>query len=302
MNNFKTINPDAIGPLLERAKSTFKSGHLFWPKKQTNLSFVCGKNPQSGSSFRNLFLDFNKNKDSLTPVLAEVTFHNLLQADNNIVFNLADLEHLIAQIADSILIFVESPGSMAEIGFFSAMKEISAKSIIIIPSEYQGPSFINTGPAAICEHKTKYKPGRFVITSGQENTVFSGIIDSLSPFFKEKKSRTSLKNEGNFKKFPIKEQFYIIRELIYCFSPIPKDDLFFLIKELFGTFDKDKVIQCLAILTSIPNGIHLAEDGNYTTAPDTGMLIEYSGDELRAEALVFYNKHMPSRYHTGETV
>lgn len=299
LKDINNINKDAIGPLIESAKNTFRSGHLFWPKKRNHISFICGKAPQDGDSFRNSFLSYNESlleKERLAPILAEVTFNNLVDLDNKYVFNLAELEKLIANVADSIIIFIESPGSMAEAGFFAALPDIAAKSIVITPFEHQGNSFINIGPVAILVNKTVYKPGQFQIMQGQENVIFPKIMSTLQPYIKERTHRQKLTLKEKFKELSIAEQFYLLRELVYCFSPLSREDIHFLLNEIFGHYDKDIVSQCIAVLSAIEGGVYLTDDQLFAMPSKAGMLLEYNGDELRSNVLLFYGKHLQERH------
>lgn len=62
--------------------------------------------------------------------------------------NLLDFENYLAALASCIVIFVESPGSIAELGCFSVMKHVSPKLLIIFEQRFAdgAPSFITRGP------------------------------------------------------------------------------------------------------------------------------------------------------------
>ena len=60
---------------------------------------------------------------------------------------LAALEEFIGQMADAIVLFPESPGSYAELGYFAKTDKMAKKSLIISNSKFQGrDSFISLGP------------------------------------------------------------------------------------------------------------------------------------------------------------
>jgi hypothetical protein len=70
--------------------------------------------------------------------------------------NLLDLEYYIAALVQAVLLFVESPGSICELGAFVKMREIREKLIVILPSEYiNHPSFITNGAIKFLEHRNK---------------------------------------------------------------------------------------------------------------------------------------------------
>ena len=58
-----------------------------------------------------------------------------------------DFENYIAHISSCILIFLESPGTFAELGLFAARKPLARKTFLVKDTNFQGHSFINLGPA-----------------------------------------------------------------------------------------------------------------------------------------------------------
>lgn len=76
-------------------------------------------------------------------LLAEAAFNALAKSHFS---NLLDLEEYIAAIVASVLLIVESPGSMCELGAFVKTVEIREKLIVVVPSEFKNvPSFITKG-------------------------------------------------------------------------------------------------------------------------------------------------------------
>jgi hypothetical protein len=61
--------------------------------------------------------------------------------------DLLELEELLAGLSACILLFVESPGAIAEFGAFSQMALLREKLIVVVErSHYDRPSFIRNGP------------------------------------------------------------------------------------------------------------------------------------------------------------
>ena len=77
-------------------------------------------------------------------ILSEEVWENGF--DKNI--DLLTFEDFLAEVSDSIILFVESPGSFCELGAFTYVDEIFSKKLIIALDErYQhSSSFITTGP------------------------------------------------------------------------------------------------------------------------------------------------------------
>ncbi len=116
-----------------------------------NLVFLCGgathNDPQSYESARDYFhRHLKKNHPSLIKRvrLAEV-INNWF--DHDIFSDLLELEEYIAALADLIVLFVESPGSIAELGAFATSNLLRPKTLAIVSSTYkQTGTFIADGP------------------------------------------------------------------------------------------------------------------------------------------------------------
>ena len=66
--------------------------------------------------------------------------------------NLLELEEQIAGLSALILLFVESPGSIAELGAFSEVKPLRDKLVTIVEeNHYNSKSFIKEGPLTLLE-------------------------------------------------------------------------------------------------------------------------------------------------------
>lgn len=78
-------------------------------------------------------------------VLAEEVITSWFRPDS--YSNLLELEEDLASIASIIPIFLESPGSFAEIGSFASNKELAKKVLVLQNEEFsRNESFINLGP------------------------------------------------------------------------------------------------------------------------------------------------------------
>ena len=116
--------------IYESLESLFYSGSIFLSKHQ-HFSFVCGKADDENSK-RALFLKYlkeNSHTHQILPILAEKAVEEFLAHDVPTHPDLGKFEELIAACVDSVLIFPESPGSFAELGYFAATKNIKDKEI-----------------------------------------------------------------------------------------------------------------------------------------------------------------------------
>jgi len=118
-----------------------------------NLIFLCGgpasqnpKAPRRCQSVRDYFLWYVRtNRPTIAPRLrlAEDIGRWL---DHERFTDLLEVENYLADLAEIIILFVESPGSIAELGAFSALTRVQPKVLAVVNKKFQGPSFIADGP------------------------------------------------------------------------------------------------------------------------------------------------------------
>jgi hypothetical protein len=112
--------------------------------------FVCGAakaSPPKPPTLREQFLQVAPNfmSGSLC-LLAESAASDVIDAGEPRFLNLALFERVIAEIADAIVLFTESPGSIAELGYFCAKPSLLSKLLVARDRSYENvESFINVG-------------------------------------------------------------------------------------------------------------------------------------------------------------
>ena len=109
--------------------------------------FLCGgSDPEK--SVRHLFMQYAKQESEefySRLVLAEDVIKSWFRADS--YDNLLELEEDLASVASIVPIFLESPGSFAEVGSFVCNKDLIKKIIVFQDTKYKDEeSFINLGP------------------------------------------------------------------------------------------------------------------------------------------------------------
>lgn len=74
-----------------------------------------------------------------------------------------EMESALADLADMVLIVVESPGTFAELGAFSLSEDLRKKLLPIVDKRYKGSeSFIVTGPLHWIDRESAFKPTIYV--------------------------------------------------------------------------------------------------------------------------------------------
>jgi len=133
--------------LLDEIIAHFKAGN-FYQKKNRHIIFLCGGSVRAYSrSLRKKFIRYtSKNLPQFRILLAETVVDDISQHNEPEFYNIADFETFLAEISDCLLIFPESAGSIAEIGFFSNNPNTAKKVLAVVDLNKQHDSFIYVGP------------------------------------------------------------------------------------------------------------------------------------------------------------
>jgi len=100
-------------------------------------------------------------------VLAENAFKEALFGPPTFI-NLARFEKLVAEISDCVLIFPESEGSLAEVGYFAAIEEIRAKVLVVNDRRFEAvDSFVTLGPVSAINVDSYLQPALHVDSPGR---------------------------------------------------------------------------------------------------------------------------------------
>lgn len=139
-------------PISETAKEFVAAWDLDQTKvlRPSRLVFLCGgllaDAANEPASARDAFLRQFQDKiiGGARIILAE-NANNMLPDSS--FSNLLDLEEYIGAIVDSVILFVESPGSICELGAFCKIEDISARLTTFVMSDHAvRSSFIRNGP------------------------------------------------------------------------------------------------------------------------------------------------------------
>ena len=220
--NMKSHLDNATGKFITYPKFVFLCG-----KAYSDLDY---KNSNRGIAGKYLCC----NSDNIFIVLSE----KLWEDNFDTSIDLLTFEEFLAEVSDTIILFVESPGSFCELGAFAyAEKLFSDKLIIVIDQKYKNDkSFIATGPVA----KAK-KDGSTVVYAPLDGT---GLLSSpdLRHVLNEKINAFKSKNCPQNKRVPNQNQDEVqinsfileLLELVRILQPISRSDLIKVYKEIKG--------------------------------------------------------------------
>jgi hypothetical protein len=124
-------------------------------REYPKIAFLCGGNPELIST-SNTSEQFSQSVRSCISRLLEISYPTLRYQNAEDVKDwnsysayddLIEFERDIAHICKTIVLFVESPGSIAELGSFAIIPEITEKLIVFVHTDYsESTSFVALGP------------------------------------------------------------------------------------------------------------------------------------------------------------
>lgn len=245
----------AFDPPRSRIVGFFKRGDLHF-STGVHLCFVCGAaDPEPGvpPKIRRQFLNWiESNEQKIVCVLAENAVTDLLRQvdERRASRDLAVIEETIANTVDSLLLFPESPGSIAELGLFSANENISRKMLVAVAHEHQGDSFIILGPVKKINANSSFSPQPIIITHDIAAS-FDQIRTRLLGEEKRARSYAKRYSHSEWKEYSPREQLAIIDKMIDLTGVVTEDDLFDLVNRAFGKYEKTDIRLLVALLTTM---------------------------------------------------
>lgn len=250
MQEVLTHPKSSIGARLENFTKSLRSSP---PRlaRSNQLIFLCGANKSAGivSERRSSLKKFiEKNLNGNTVIYAEGIFNELKKFGPT--KNALDLEHTISEVADKIIIILESESAFCELGAFSH-ETLREKLIIINNSKFkESESFINTGPvAALQEVKSPvlWYPMKQdgVHTLDGIGHIFHEVGINLA-IKKTKKDQINIDELSEFK--AKKESLYFLHDLILLCGPISHEEIIIFLKILFGDREFNSIKNLLGIL------------------------------------------------------
>jgi hypothetical protein len=290
--------------VLADLKSAF-AGPVFDSRKKFFL-FVCGGpvEPVPGKelSLRRQFIDWSVTElPDFIVLLAEDAFKQTRSYRLSQVVNLAAFESAIARIADIVVIFPESPGSCAEVGFFSNSPRIPVKTIVGNDVSYRGdPSFLNFGPLRSIDSRSVFSP-RIDVKLANPRDDFAVIKKKLDHWKKDEKRRRFM--YAPYKQLDLRQRLFVVLEMLHLLRLVTLEDLRYAVKETFGAASLDSVGRILAVLKGA--GYVTEFQGRYALAKDKETLLEFDiakkKDQLIARVTEYYQSHRPELYEAVTT-
>lgn len=277
-------------PLLSRAKL---------------LIFLCGASVANQPSPRRQALRrfIHSLSDSHTVIYAEGIFSELVRQGHK--KNILDLESEISEIADKILIVLESESAFCELGAF-ANPPLRQKLIVVNSSHFRAStSFINEGPiAAAQDAKAAILWYPMTPTPQKELDGIGAIFSDLKASLVHKSPRGERVPLDKLTKLGMnKYSLYFVHDLVLLSGPVAYDELIAVLKCLFP---EEKSFDALKNLLGVLRECGLIQSinvsGRWVVKP-TGMepFLKYGVDlaPLMAAFRTHHLKHNPERFRAA---
>lgn len=144
-------------------------------------------------------------------------------SDSAIYSDLLLFEKDLGYLTSAVLIFLESPGSIAELGAFSQIDSLSKRLMVVVKNEHHpAKSFISLGPIRSIQKTQNHADSVCVIPDVKPDQLISHIptiVEMLDKKMKRTKNRENLKNANQ------QHQILLILDFINLFLVIQKNEL-----------------------------------------------------------------------------
>ena len=249
--------------LLKRVAQSFKDPNTF-SASNSSLIFVCG-GPTSGASMRRHFVDYaNANLSHLRIFLAEVAQKDYVQHIEPEFHNVAEFEEIMAELAACVIIFPESPGSFAELGYFSRNEKLRKKLLVVNNENLQGQdSLVALGPIDLIDRHSAFKPTIQLSYSSVPN--FDLVKERLNKRIASTKRRRL--NAKKYVDLSIQSKFYCVLEIVHVFRALPVDSIEFAFKSIWGNVKRAELHRLLSILVAAEYVKRVGDDMAYFSIP-----------------------------------
>ena len=283
------------GKLLKRMAQSFRTKPTF-VVRNANVLFVCGGNINDPTKMRSQFIPFaNAHLPHFRVFLAENAQKDYLSHPDSVFLNIAKFEENISDISDCIVLFPESPGSHAELGYFAQSKTIRKKLLVVNDASLQGQdSFISLGPIEIIDRHSRFKPTIHI--TERVNDSFIVVKKRLAqrlPIGRRRRLKAESYGELTFK-----DKFYFVFEIIRFFQIMTYDGIKHAFRSIWGNTNKEELYRILSILVAVDYiRRHSLEADYFCINREIEPLLEMTGfDEgpFTLEIADAYQRHFPA--------
>lgn len=279
--------------LLKRVAQLFKSEQTY-VLRDSNIVFVCGGSNEE-PSMRKRFLEYARAElPHLRMFLAEDAEKDFVTNAEEKLHNVGEFEEIIGEISDCLIIFPESPGSFAELGFFAKNEELRKKILVVNDENLQSKdSFLRRGPINLIDAHSRF--AKEIQVRYDDNANFGLVKERLETQVVGK----------NRKKFAVtkyadltfRKTFFAIFEIIRIFEVMSLEAVEYAFRSVFGNVNPTDVRELLSILVAARLVRRDGDDQEFfcinREAKPFMEFDQFDVDLFRLEVLDFYNSEFP---------
>lgn len=285
-------------PILKSISELFSESSILL-KKTHFFIFLCGGDisPDSKSA-RKKFKNYAESnlENRFRFIMAEDVSKDLIAENPKTFFNLAHFEGAMGKASDCILIFLESPGSIAEVGYFSKSEELKKKCLLVMDLKHQGESFIKLGPAELIGRDSEFRPNIF-INIPVKPKQFSPIKEMLERRMPEVHRANKLVF-NSYKELSFQEKLFVVLKIIQILKVVTFEGLKFCMHKIFEKVDYKNLKQLTSLLVSA--GYIKKKDDYISALGHSFDFIKFvKGDLLKIETEIvsLYMRKKPEAYN-----
>ena len=224
-----------------------------------NLIFLCGGTIADSGPYRS-FRDFfnrylRKNKPTLAERVRLAEEVSTWYHKDDAFSDLLELEHYLAHLASVTVLFVESPGSIAELGAFATSDYLRPKTLAILNSSLGlGESFIADGPVRKLKnageglvHYFPWDPNRLNASATKQEF---GAISAHIPGVLETREKAHPK-QVTFDRDRDDHTLLMVADLVQIAGAASQSDIAACLAHVGCTHASDKLGRYLSVLQSV---------------------------------------------------
>lgn len=232
--------------LLERVAQAFRADDTYI-LRDSSIVFVCG-GPMDSTAMRQRFCDYAKTELAhLRIFLAEDAQKDYVLHPDSEFQNIGEFEEIIAEVSTCVILFPESPGSYAELGYFATNKNLRKKLLVVNDERFQGQdSFLSLGPIKLIDAHSAFRQTIQLSYSSEPN--FDLVKERLS-------RRITSQNRKRFKfttyrDLCVRHKFYSLFEVIRRFHAVTFEGLKYACHKIWGNVNPTELRRLLSILVA----------------------------------------------------
>ena len=247
------------GDLLKRVAQSFKAENTYI-LHDSSIVFVCG-GPMNSPAMRPRFCEYAKTDlPQLRVFLAENAQQDHVLHPGSEFENVAEFEEIIADVSTCVVLFPESPGSLAELGYFAKNGKLRKKILVVNDEKLQGQdSFIALGPIKLIDKYSNFQPAiQLAYSEEPKFNLVKERLDSRIPSQNRKRF-----NVQRYSDLTIQHKFYSVFEIIRIFQVLTYEGVEYAFRKIWGNAKPKELYRLLSILVAADYVRRSGEEQNY---------------------------------------